>query len=123
PRRRRAGPGRGPSPRRPRGPPRSPPRRAGAAGPASPQLLSEDLVDEGGVRPAAGGLHHLADEPAEGGRLAGPVLRDLRGVRSDDLLDDGGDGPFVRDLDEPLRGHDLAARAAPLEPLLATRLR
>ena len=51
---------------------------------SQPQLRRHDLIDRLGVRLAAGGLHHLAYEPArEFGVLFG--LFDLGGVGGDDL--------------------------------------
>src|SRR5439155_8906579 len=56
--------------------------------------------------PAARGLHYLADEPAEQGRLAAAVLFDLLWIRRHDLAPHGGDFFRVADLFKALAGNN-----------------
>ncbi len=52
------------------------------------QLLTEELVDDLGIRLPAGLLHHLADEEAEQALLAAAVRLDLAGVGGEDGVDE-----------------------------------
>src|SRR5258706_1716240 len=74
------------------------------------ELGAQQLVEAPGFGLAAGLLHHLADEPADG---LGLVLHlgGLTGVAGDQLVDDGVERARVRDLLEPLFFDDLAGAA------------
>src|SRR5581483_9440597 len=76
-----------------------------------PQLLLQDRVHGLRVGLAPGRFHHLADEPAERGRL-GPHLLHLVGVGSDDGIDGPLDGARVRDLAQAALLDDVGRIAA-----------
>src|SRR5919106_424631 len=78
------------------------------------QLPAQHLVDQLGVGLAAGGLHHLTDEPAEYFGVV-PELGDLIGVGRDDLGGDPLDGAGIRDLPQALLFDDCRRVRAALE--------
>src|SRR5512143_1459849 len=66
------------------------------------ERLLQQGVDQARVRPPFRPPHHLAHEPAEAGRLAAAVGRDLVRARSQDLADRRHDRPLVGNLGEPV---------------------
>ena len=54
----------------------------------STDFLAKQIVDLLGVGLALAGLHDLADQRIESLVLAGPELRDVVGIGSNDLVDD-----------------------------------
>src|SRR5579884_1414602 len=78
------------------------------------ELLAQQLVDEGRVGLALGGLHDLADEEAEVLGVRG-VLRDLGGVGGEGGVDGGFDGARVGDLAQALGLDDGGGVAAALD--------
>src|SRR5262245_15895487 len=73
---------------------------------------SELFIDALRIRLAAGGLHHLTDEKAEGRRTSAAVLRYGVGVSREHAVDERRDFTLVVDLRQPFSGDNLLGRSA-----------